>query len=151
MFFLPFLLFLGSGESQIHRPGVRLHQQRGEVQHPLHRALRRHDKLQDFPVRRCPSVLLSFPWQKNPNKTTQKNPNPPKPTEMGWDASGLIPFLLRLRPGFLPEHPTKSWMRPAVELGGGRCFAPFGVFILNFLVIPGKNEAEFQKKSLLCF
>lgn len=49
---------LGPSEPQIHRPGVGLHQQRGALQHPLHRPLRRHDKLQDLPVRSRPSVCL---------------------------------------------------------------------------------------------
>ena len=40
----------GAREPEVHRSGVRLHQQRGEMQHPLHRPLRLCHKLQNCPV-----------------------------------------------------------------------------------------------------
>lgn len=40
----------GPREPEVHRSGVRLHQQRGEMQHSLHRPLRLCHKLQNCPV-----------------------------------------------------------------------------------------------------
>lgn len=114
---LPLLLIfarcfrLGPSEPQIHRPGVGLHQQRGALQHPLHRPLRRHDKLQDLPVRSCLSVSPSIcPTRLCPS--------------LGTDESGGGGLIVVMTLGW-------GWQRVGLRVSAFLRH-PAWVFILNF-------------------